>query len=115
METDNKGLLAKLINERMRDFGMIDTGLSEAVAEDLDSVIHHQISMHLNLHDTASQILSGMYANPQFEFIGGDTNAYDHMAQMATIQALALCQHLTRLNDLTKEKEGVQGVDYGTH
>lgn len=114
METDNKGLLAKLINERMRDFGMIDTGLSEAVAEDLDSVIHHQISMHLNLHDTASQILSGMYANPQFEFLG-EHNTYDHMAQIATMQALQLCKHIAVLDDYRKGSEGAKEVDYGTH
>lgn len=114
METDNKGLLAKLINERMRDFGMIDTGLSEAVAEDLDSVIHHQITMHLNLHDTASQILAGMYANPQFEFIG-ENNSYDHMAQIATIQALQLCNHIHALDGYSKIFEGAKEVDYGTH
>ena len=114
METDNKGLLAKLINERMRDFGMIDTGLSEAVAVDLDSVIHHQISMHLNLHDTASQILAGMYANPQFEFLG-EHNTYDHMAQIATIQAFSLCKHLEHLGDLTALLKGTEEAQHGTH
>ena len=85
--------MAAVVRGHLRQFNIVDSGVAQAIAVDVDNLIDAIVSQHITMADITSRILGGMYANvdythnPQFE-------NYDSMSQMALHQAKSMVRTL---------------------
>ncbi len=56
--------LRKIINEELRDMGVIDNGISERLAATIDPIIQVSVRDSVRLYNASEQILAGIMANP---------------------------------------------------
>lgn len=82
--------IKETINRILRDHGILDNGVSDVIAECVESMTLSVVREQLNFANACTEAMNGYLANPE---VGDEVN-YDVVAEMSINQAEALFKKL---------------------